>query len=100
MRNIADEKDYKLLENDKYTFNVLRRIMGGKNELLLMDHEKLIICFSNNPYPIWIWTPDEATEEEKEKAYELVKENDLLTNDHTFNMKYVKVVRKNCREVD
>ena len=88
MDHFVDERDYKLLEHDKYTFFVLGRIMGGKCELLLTDHEKLIICFSSHPYPVWIWTPDGAAEEEKEKAYALVRKNGLLANGHTFNMKY------------
>ena len=88
MDNFADERDYKILGKDKYTFFMLGRIMGGKCELLLTDHERLIICFTGNPYPVWIWTPDDVTEKEKEKAYELIKENDLLTGGHTFNLKY------------
>ena len=88
MDRFVDKRDYKLLENDRYTFFVLGRIMGGECDLLLTDHEKLIICFSCNPYPVWIWTPDEAAEEEKAKTYELVRENGLLTNGHTFNLKY------------
>lgn len=88
MDSFVDERDYKLLENDKYTFFVLGRIMSGECNLLLTDHERLIICFSSDPYPVWIWAPDGATEEEKEKAYELVRENGLLTNSHTFNLKY------------
>ena len=71
MDNFVDERDYKLLENDKYTFSILGGKMGGACELLLTDHEKLIICFSSDPYPVWIWTPDGATEEEKEKAMKL-----------------------------
>ena len=62
MDAFVDERDYRLLENDKYTFFVLGRIMGGKCDLLLTDHERLIVCFSCNPYPVWIWTPDEAAE--------------------------------------
>ena len=88
MDHFVDERDYKLLENDKYTFSVLGSKMGGECNLLLTDHEKLIICFSCRPYPVWIWTPDGAPEEEKEKAYELVGENGLFTGSHTFNMKY------------
>ena len=88
MDSFVYERDYKLLENDKYTFFVLGRIMGGECDLLLTDHERLIICFSSNPYPVWVWTPDDVTEEEKEKAYELVKENGLLTEVHTLNLKY------------
>ena len=88
MDNFVDERDYRLLESDKYTFYILDSIMGGKCELLLTDHEKLIICFSCRPYPVWIWTPDGAAEAEKERAYELAGEYGLLTNGHTFNMKY------------
>ena len=88
MDSFVDERDYKLLENDKYTFFVLGRIMGGECDLLLTDHERLIICFTCNPYPVWIWTPDDVTDEEKEKAYALARENGLLTEGHTFNLKY------------
>ncbi len=88
MDRFVDERDHKLLEKDKYTFSMLGRIMDGDCKLLLTDHERLIICFSCDPYPVWIWTPDGAAEEEKERAYELVRENGLLTNGHTFNLKY------------
>lgn len=86
--NFPDERDYKLLEKDKYTFFVLTRIIGGQCNLLLTDHERLIICFSCSPYPIWIWTADDATQEEKQIAYELIKCSGLLIGNQTFNMKY------------
>ena len=86
MDSFVDERDYKILEKDKYTFFVLSRIIGGECKLLLTDHERLIICFTSNPYPVWIWTPDDVTKEEK--AYELIKENGLFSEGHTFNLKY------------
>ena len=88
MDSFVDERDYKILENDKYTFFVLSRVMSGECDLLLTDHERLMICFTCNPYPVWVWTPDDVTEEEKEKAYANVKENCLFTKGHTFNLKY------------
>ena len=88
MDNYADERDYKILEDDKYTFFMLRRIIAEECKLLLTDHKRLLICHSNDPFPVWIWTADDVTEEEKSKAYALIKENDLLTEGHTFNMKY------------
>ena len=57
MDNHVDERDYRLLERDRYTFLVLRRIIGSECSLLLTDHERLIICFTGEPYPVWIWTP-------------------------------------------
>ena len=58
------KRDYILLEANKYTFFVLKRIMGGKCELLLTDHERLILCYTGHPFPVWIWTADDAPEEE------------------------------------
>ena len=84
----VDERDYKILENDKYTFFVLCRIIGGKCELLLTDHERLIICFTTNPYPVWIWTLDEASEEDMERAYQLAAGHSLLNGEYHFNLKY------------
>lgn len=88
MDSFADERDYKLLEADKYTFCVLRRILGGKCELLLTDHNRLIICFSGDPFPIWIWTPDDASEAEMEKVYQIVSGHSLLDGEHHLNLKY------------
>ena len=88
MDTYVDERDYKLLEADKYTFFVLKRIMGGESELLLSDHERLILCFTGHPFPVWIWTADDASEEEMEKAYRLAEENRLLDGKHHFNIKY------------
>lgn len=88
MDNFADERDFKLLENDKYTFFVLRRVIGGKCELLLTDHERLIICFTCNPFPVWIWTPDDVSEAEMEKAYQIVSEHSLINGKNRFNLKY------------
>lgn len=88
MDNVVDERDYKLLEQDKYTFSVLTRILGFDCKLLLTDHERIIICFSCEPYPVWIWTSDDASESEMEKAYSLAKENNLLDGKHRFNLKY------------
>ena len=88
MDTYVDERDYKLLEPDKYTFFVLKRIMSGECKLLLSDHSRLIICFIGHPFPVWIWTPDDVSDEEMVKAYQLAKENKLLTGEYRFNTKY------------
>ena len=88
MDRFSDERDQKILEKDKYTFFVLRRVIGGECPLLLTDHERLIICFTGKPFPVWIWTADDASESEMEKAYQLAKEESLLDGDNQFNVKY------------
>lgn len=54
----------------------------------MTNHERLIICFSCKPFPIWIWTPDDVSEAEKEKAYQIVAEHSLLNGKYRFNLKY------------
>ena len=87
MDNVADERDFALLAKDKYTFYVLRRILDGGCELLLTDHETLILCFSCDPFPVWIWTTDGAPQAEMERAYKEAMSRPLL-NGKLFNMKY------------
>ena len=89
MDTFVDERDYRLLEGDPYTFFVLRRILGEPHTLLLTDHERTLLCFSRQPFPVWIWTPDDITEEELEQTYLLAKENELMDGEHRFNIKYV-----------
>ena len=88
--NYVDDRDFKILEQDKYTFYVLKHILSGNWEckLLLSDHDRMILCYSDHPFPIWIWTPDDLSDDEKEKVYQLVKKNSLLTCEYKFNMKY------------
>ena len=88
MDNYVDERDLKILENDRYTYFVLSRVMTGDCALLLSDHQRLIICFTTLPYPVWIWTADGLSEEEKENIYALVKEHFLLKGGFHFNLKY------------
>ena len=87
MDRFVDERDHLALEGDRYTFFVLNRIMDGDCRLLLSDHENLIICYSEPPYPVWIWTPDDVTAEICEKAYKLISEHSLLERGMHFNVK-------------
>ena len=88
MDTFVDERDYSLLERDRYTFFVLRRIIGGSCRTLLSNHENLMICYTDEPYPVWIWTVDGAPIEIMEKAYRLVVENGFVNNGQRLNMKY------------
>ena len=88
MDTFVDERDYSLLERDRYTFFVLRRIIGGSCRTLLSNHENLMICYTDEPYPVWIWTVDGAPIETMEKAYRLAAENGFVNNGQRLNMKY------------
>ncbi len=88
MDNYVDERDYRLLDGDRYSFAILRMIMGGKCLLLLTDHERAILCKAVEVFPAWIWTPDGALPEEMERVYALAAENGLMHAGQHIYMKY------------
>ena len=77
-----------LLGEDEYCFSVLARILRGVCKLTLTDNERIIICHSSEPFPVWIWQPNDASSEEMEFAYQLIKENFSPIDKYKFNVKY------------
>lgn len=88
MDNKTDERDLRLLEGDRYTFAVLSRILGTPCRLILTDHERLIICHSVDPFPVWIWTPDGVSEDEARAAWDIVSRECPLDKGYRYNLKY------------
>ena len=88
MDNFVNEQDFELMKQDDCTFQVLDRILKGPCDVIRSDHEKLILCHSEEPYPVWIWTPGDALEDEMEFAYKCAGEQGFLDGNHRFNMKY------------
>lgn len=83
-----DKRDLQLIESDRYTFAVLKRILRGSCRLTMTDHKKLIICHSANPFPVWIWTPDDMSSEEKEQAWYAVEKACPIMDGYHYNLKY------------
>lgn len=88
MDRFADERDFRLLDADRYTFSVLSRVLRGPCECLLSDHERLIFCHTVLPYPVWIWTPDCISDTEKERAWQLACQTLPLAQGYRYNLKY------------
>lgn len=88
MDRYADQRDLELLEGDKCTFAVLSRILKGTCRLILTDHRRLLICHSSEPYPVWIWTPDDISAEEKERAWREVTAACPMADGYRYNLKY------------
>ena len=84
----VNDKDFALLEQDRYTFAVLDRILRGSCEMVRSDHENVILCHSAARYPIWIWTPDSCAESVMECAWNVAAECRPVSAGYRFNMKY------------
>jgi len=88
MDTFFDERDARLLAQDPYTFSVMKRILRADCTLKLSDHEKMVFCYTCAPYPVWVWTPDDLSDEEMEEVYRTALEQGLLDGKHHFNLKY------------
>ena len=104
MDNKPSEKDFALLAGDRYTFAVLDRILRRECEWILTDHESLILCRSEAPYPVWIWTPDGCGEAVKERAWRLAAARRPAAGEYRINLKYelaeyvlTRAARAQCR---
>ena len=88
MDSFVNEKDFSLLSQDPYTFAVLDRILRGPCDLIRANHQDLILCHSERPYPVWIWTPDGCADTVKEEAWKLIAEWRPFSSGYRFNMKH------------
>lgn len=84
----VDQRDFQLLTNDRYTFSVLSRVLHYPCEAVRTDHERLILCHTTPPYPVWLWTPDDLTEEDCTRAWQLAQETCPLGAGYRYNLKY------------
>lgn len=85
----ANQKDFELIKQDEYTFSVLARILKSNTcEAVRTDHERLILCHSCAPFPVWLWTPDNISQGEKEAAWKLSESVRPLSAGNRYNLKY------------
>lgn len=80
--------DTKLFQQDELTFSVLSVIVNYKCRLVITDHERFVICHSCAPYPVWIWVPENITEAELEKVWQITKSEFSFDEGYGFNTKY------------
>ncbi|MBO5287126.1 MAG: GNAT family N-acetyltransferase [Clostridia bacterium] len=86
--NQACNIDPEILKRDEFCFSVLARILQGECKLTITDHKRLIICFSCEPYPVWVWLAEDATDAELELAYTTVRDNFPIGENCRINLKH------------
>lgn len=88
MEQTVDQRDFDLLSGDRYTFSVLSRVLHYPCRVVRTDHERLILCHTTDPYPVWLWTPDGLTEADCIRAWQLAQEACPLGEGYRYNLKY------------
>lgn len=67
-------EDAALVDADRYTYSVMHKILCQPCEKIVTDHERLVICYSGAPYPVWVWMPDDADSGELARAWQAMRE--------------------------
>ena len=74
--------DTALFAQDWLPFSVLTRIVNQRAQFVITDQNRFVICYSSSPHPVWIWTPDDSTEEEKEALWQLCQKEHILPGEY------------------
>jgi predicted GNAT family acetyltransferase len=80
--------DTTLFRKDELTFSVLAAIVNSKSRIVITDHKRYIICHSCAPFPVWIWVPDDVTDDELDIIWEITKSEIPFHNGYGYNTKY------------
>jgi len=62
-KNQACPELAKLFREDPITWSVLLKILQEPCRDILTDHQNVIVCYSEPPYPVWIWCRDAENSE-------------------------------------
>lgn len=87
-RNQSCPQVASLMEGEAITYSVLIKILQGECTDIFTDHEKVVICYSSQPWPVWVWCKDNSMVGEigaclkahfpVEKGYDIIMGYDLL----------------------
>lgn len=77
-----------ILKKDKVTFSVLLRIVNNKCNKVFTDRERIIICHSNAPFPVWVWTKDNVTEDELTRINHCLKAEFAADDGYEYVISY------------
>lgn len=81
------ERLKELLKDDRVTFSVLYSIIQRENQYLESDYENYIICYSEKPYPVWLWTKEDISDDSLNEAIKILTSKYPLSEGFTYNMR-------------
>lgn len=77
-----------LLGKDACTFAVLSRILKGTCAKTITDGVRTILCHSDKPYPVWIWTAEGMDEAEMSRIYAALETQFPPQEGYRYNVKH------------
>ena len=74
--------------DDAITFSVLSRILNGPCSEIYTDGERVMICLSARPYPVWVWCRDESDAESVAAVADCLREHFPPAEGYRYNLSY------------
>ena len=88
-QNTSVETDVKLLrEDDEITFSVLISLLQQECTDIYTNHESVIVCYSNAPFPVWVWVKDAEQPEDVAAIAQYLKRSFPLEQGYYYNLSY------------
>ena len=87
IRNAAAPALCLLLGGDVNLFTVLNGILGTPCDTILTDGDRMIMALSARPSPVWVFMPDDATDEELERCWRAMRGTFTPELGDSFNLK-------------
>lgn len=87
--NQSCPKAAELLRKDAITYSVLIKILQGQCTQIFTDHERVIVCYSAPPWPVWVWCRDPGASEDVMEIARCLKEKFPLEQGYCINLSHV-----------
>jgi len=83
------EADVKLLQGEhEITFSVLITLLQRECTDIYTNHESVIVCYSNAPFPVWVWIKDAEKKEDVAAIGECLKSAFPMEQGYYYNLSY------------
>lgn len=87
LKNASNSELSKQIEGN-ITYSVLYHILQNKCTDIFYNGESVIICYSNPPYPIWVWCRDARKKNDIISIADCIKKNYPLDENYNIIMSY------------
>ena len=87
VRNTAAPQLDALLGEDTNLFMVLWMLLRGSCDTIVTDGDRLIMALSARPAPVWVFMPDDVTDEELERCWQAMRGTFPPALGDSFNLK-------------
>ncbi len=88
LTNVSAPELSRLLYNERITYSVLEKILNCRCTDIFTDYESFIICYSNAPFPIWVWQKSIQSTDTVKAIAQILNSHFPTSKGYKYNMPY------------